>query len=260
MNLDMLAPHQRPPAERALAIECEKRRHIVVYVSGAHAYGFPSPDSDVDLKCVHLMPTRRLVGLAAPKQAADRFEVIDGVDIDYTSNELGPVISGIIAGNGNYIERILGHCAAADSPELHELRPLVRAVLSRKVYRHYAGFARNQFSLAFKDEDVAAKKVLYVLRTALTGIHLMRTRALVTDVRELLDDYRDLGDARALIERKRVGERVTLLAATAERWRDRLAELLDRLDEARDQSLLPVEPENVEPLGEWLLAVRQANW
>lgn len=259
MNLNMLSAHQKPPAERALAVESGKRRHIVVYVSGAHAYGFPSPDSDVDLKCVHIVPTRRLVGLAAPKQAADRFEIIDEVEIDYTSNELGPVISGIIAGNGNYIERVLGHCCAIDSPELHELRPLVRDVLSRKVYRHYSGFARNQLSLAFKGERVAAKKVLYVLRTGLTGIHLLRTRELVTDINELLDDY-DLGDARELIERKRAGERVDLDPDTAERWRGRLADILDQLTAVRAESPLPEEPENVDTLADWLLSVRKANW
>lgn len=259
MNLSMLAPHQQPPTERALKVETEKRRHIVVYVSGAHAYGFPSPDSDVDLKCIHVVPTRRLVGLSAPKQAADRFEVIDEVEIDYTSNELGPVLSGIISGNGNYIERVLGHCCAVDSKELHELRPLVRAVLSRKVYRHYSGFARNQLSLAFKSERVSAKKVLYVLRTGLTGIHLLRTRALVTDIRELLDDY-GLGEARELIEAKRAGERVDLDSETSERWRGRLAGILDTLKSVRASSPLPEEPENVQALGEWLLTVRKANW
>lgn len=259
MNLDMLSPHQVGPTRRALEVECEKRQHIVVYVSGAHAYGFPSPDSDVDLKCVHIAPTRRLVGLAAPKQSADRFEVIDEVEIDYTSNELGPVLSGIISGNGNYIERVLGPCCAIDSAALHELRPLARAVLSRKVYRHYSGFARNQLSLAFKGERVSAKKVLYVLRTGLTGIHLLRTHELVTDIRELLDDY-DLGEARELIDIKRSGERVDLSEDITERWRGRLEGVLEALKRARADSPLPEEPENVDDLAEWLLAARKANW
>ncbi len=32
-------------------------------VSGAHLYGFPSRDSDVDLRGVHLLPAADLVGL-----------------------------------------------------------------------------------------------------------------------------------------------------------------------------------------------------
>ena len=31
------------------------------YVSGAHAYGFPSPDSDFDLKGAHVVPTECLL-------------------------------------------------------------------------------------------------------------------------------------------------------------------------------------------------------
>ena len=32
-------------------------------VSGAHLYGFPSPDSDFDLRGSHVLPVERVVGL-----------------------------------------------------------------------------------------------------------------------------------------------------------------------------------------------------
>ena len=32
-------------------------------ISGAHLYGFPSADSDYDLRGVHLLPLREVVGL-----------------------------------------------------------------------------------------------------------------------------------------------------------------------------------------------------
>lgn len=37
-------------------------------VSGAHLYGFPSRDSDVDLRGVHLLPAADLVGLREPEE------------------------------------------------------------------------------------------------------------------------------------------------------------------------------------------------
>src|SRR5262249_9150420 len=79
-----------------------------IYLSGAHAYGFPSPDSDLDLKCVHVAPTGELVGLEPVSEPADRIVVIDGVELDDDSNELGAVLRGAIQGNGNFLERILG--------------------------------------------------------------------------------------------------------------------------------------------------------
>lgn len=32
-------------------------------ISGAHLYGFPSPDSDYDLRGIHLLPLQDVVGL-----------------------------------------------------------------------------------------------------------------------------------------------------------------------------------------------------
>ena len=35
---------------------------LFVTISGAHLYGFPSPDSDYDLRGVHVLPVREVVG------------------------------------------------------------------------------------------------------------------------------------------------------------------------------------------------------
>ena len=32
-------------------------------ISGAHLYGFPSPDSDFDLRGAHILPLDRIIGL-----------------------------------------------------------------------------------------------------------------------------------------------------------------------------------------------------
>src|SRR3954462_3807698 len=104
-----LSLHQRAIGDRAIAEESAKREHLVVSLSGAHAYGFASPDSDLDLKAIHIAPTRALVGLGHAPSDANRMEVIEGVEIDYTSNELSGALRGMLKGNGNYLERILGH-------------------------------------------------------------------------------------------------------------------------------------------------------
>ena len=36
---------------------------LFVTISGAHLYGFPSPDSDCDLRGVHLLSLERVIGL-----------------------------------------------------------------------------------------------------------------------------------------------------------------------------------------------------
>jgi predicted nucleotidyltransferase len=252
-----LSTHQRAVGDRVIAEEGAKREHIVVYLSGAHAYGFPSPDSDLDLKAIHVAPTSALVGFAPPQPTYDRAEVVDGVEIDFTSNEIAHVLSGILNGNGNFLERVLGRTALSTSPELEELRPLVRAAVSRRVHRHYRGFAANQMKAL--DGQPTIKELLYVLRTALTGTHLLRTGELETNLVTLADAY-DLRDVNELVEAKRAGERTAADPAMIEAWRAKIEEALGRLDTALQRSVLPEEPRGVVALEGWLVALRKSRF
>ena len=102
-------------------------------------------------------------------------------------------------------------------------------------------------------------KLLYVLRTTLTGIHLLETGQLEPDLTRLMDGL-GLSDAAELVERKRAGERVGLDPALLEQWRPRVDGLFAQLDEAHEKSLLPEAPPNESEVREWLLAVRRARF
>jgi uncharacterized protein len=257
-NVDeVLTGDQKRVMARVLQQEEAQREHVVVYLSGAHAYGFPSPDSDLDLKAIHVAKTEDLLGFDVPAPTVDRAEVIDGVEIDYTSNELAHALSGILAGNGNFIERLLGRMVPQTSGLLTDLRPIVQRALSRRVHRHYRGFAQNQ--LRFLEREPTAKKLLYVLRTTLTGIHVLTTGELEADLTRLMDRY-GLADATALVERKRAGERVALESKQLEAWRPRMESLFVALDAARDASMLPEDPPNEEEVRAWLMTVRRTRF
>lgn len=258
---DVLPDEQARVARRVLEEEGESREHIVVLLSGAHAYGFASPDSDLDLKAVHVSPTARLVGLEMAPASRDRMEVIDGVEIDYTSNEIGPVLAGVLGGNGNYIERLLGAPALVESPWMDELRPLVRAALSRRVHRHYAGFAMNQRKVALEEGGTTAKRLLYVLRTALCGSHMLRTGEVVTDIGPLFDTY-GFGEARELVAIKQSGERAALSATEASRFRETVDRAMAMLEEAKPNSVLPEAPSDgaFRALSNWLIELRRLKF
>ena len=249
----LLAPHERDVAARVIAEESARRDHLVVYLSGAHAYGFPSPDSDLDLKAIHVAPTRALLGLDAPATTVDRAEFVEEVEIDYTSNEVGHALRGLLTGNGNFLERVLGATTLDESPLLEGLRPVATRALSRRFHHHYRGFARSQLAALVAGPTV--KRLLYVLRTALTGTHLLRTGRLVTDVNELFDDH-GLPDARELVVRKRAGERTPLDGDVLRVWLARLDALFAALDAARDASPLPDEAPNAAELDAWLVDAR----
>ena len=255
----VLTDVQRGVARAFVAERETERRHLVVYLSGAHAYGFPSPDSDLDLKCVHVAPTRELVGLDLPSEPNDRIEVREGVELDYGSNELAPVLRGCLKGNGNYLERILGTLAlGGDLALLATLRPLVHAVLSRRVAKHYGGFAASQLRLF--DDKPTAKRALYVLRTAATGRCLLATGGLETDVARLAAYLP--AELHELMAIKRTGERQQLEPEHAATWRTRLEAALKDIDRGWPTSVLPAEPppEAVAALDAWLRDVRHDRW
>jgi uncharacterized protein len=245
---------------RAFLAERElERRHLVIYLSGAHAYGFPSPDSDLDLKCVHIAPTRDLVGLDVVQDPNDRIDIVEGVELDYGSNELSPVLRGAIKGNGNYLERILGELSlGGDQVLLAEARAVVKPLLSRRVSKHYGGFAMSQLR-AFDDKPTA-KRALYVLRTAATGRQALAHGDIVTDVARLTDFVPPEIDE--LLAIKQRGERQELDAEQAKVWRTRLVAAIDAIDSAWPTSVLPTDapPAAIEALDAWLREVRRAFW
>ena len=255
--MNVLSEKQNLIATRVLAEEEAKRSHVVIALSGAHAYGFPSPDSDLDLKGIHVLPTSSLVGLHQPTLHVERMEVIEGVEIDYSSNEIGAALASILKGNGNYIERVLGAFPMTESPELEVLAPLVQSALSKRVFDHYRGFAASQKrELATKR---TAKKVLYVLRTALTGIHMLETGEVVTDITRLLDRH-GFSEARALIERKLAGERTELEESEVEAWSATIDRAFSTLAGAREKSVLPDEPTSVKDLEAFLIELRRKRF
>jgi predicted nucleotidyltransferase len=255
----VLTAKQAQIARAFLAERSLERRHLVIYLSGAHAYGFPSPDSDLDLKCVHIAPTRDLVGLDVASDPSDRIDIVDGVELDYGSNELSPVLRGAIKGNGNYLERILGELALdGDRVLLGEARAVVKPLLSRRLSKHYGGFAMSQLR-AFDDKPTA-KRALYVLRTAATGRCALAHGDIVTDVARLSAFLPpEIGELLAI---KQHGERQELEPEHAKVWRTRLAAAIDAIDSAWPSSVLPTDapPAAIEDVDAWLREVRRSHW
>lgn len=250
-----MTPHQQLVAGRFLKEAARAREPLVVALSGAHAYGFPSPDSDLDLKAVHIAPTRALLGLRADCPPVEHTEITEGVELDYSSHEIGMVLGGVLKGNGNFIERILGHLLLVRSPALEELQPLVQASLCKRVHHHYRGFAVNQRREA--DKTRRAKKVLYVLRTTLTGTHLLLTGQLVTDLQELAPLYGfhidDLLDAKSRSEKQALDDDSFDAAVI------RMDSAFGILEAAHDRAILPAEAPNAADLDAWLVRTRLAR-
>ncbi len=56
-------------------------------ISGAHLYGFPSPDSDFDLRGAHILPLDKVVGLETRDETLEDSCVIEGLEMDIVSHD-----------------------------------------------------------------------------------------------------------------------------------------------------------------------------
>ena len=58
-------------------------------ISGAHLYGFPSPDSDYDLRGAQVLPLDSVVGLEVRDETVQDERVLDGLEMDIVSEQGG---------------------------------------------------------------------------------------------------------------------------------------------------------------------------
>lgn len=233
------------------------RELLIAGVTGSHFYGFPSPDSDLDLKGVHVVPTAEIAGLEPPPDTAEWMGVFEDQEVDYTSHEVGFALRLLLKGNGNMLERILSPLQLARSAEQAELVSIAEGAVARSFFRHYGGFFRRKCDDHRAAAHGTAKGLLYVYRAALTGIHLLNTGELVGDVTRLAAEYGFVHVA-DLVALKTTGAELQAVPDAA-RYVDDWPRLEAMLSAARDRSSLPEEPANRPRVADFLLRVRQRH-
>jgi len=209
-------------------------------LSGAHLYGFPSPDSDYDLRGCHVLPARELLGLGRPRETIEVMEVRDGIELDLVTHDARKFFSMVLSRNGYVLEQLFSPLVVVTTPEHEEAVALARTCVTRAHSHHYLGFAKTQWNLLRKKPRV--KQALYLYRVLLTGIHLMRTGDVEANLPRLNDVFR-LPQVPGLIERKTTGTEKGKLEESeiAEHGRE-YARLCLVLEEAAKESALPDEP------------------
>src|SRR5438270_11309149 len=174
---------------------------VFTTISGAHLYGFPSPDSDFDLRGVHVLPLREVVGLQLGPETVEKSGVEDGLEIDLVTHDARKFFGLLLKKNGYVLEQVLSPLVVHTTPEHAELMEIAGHCVTRHHAHHYLGFAETQWRLFQKEDPPHVKPLLYVYRVLLTGIHLMQTGEVQANLKLLNEDFK-LSYIPELIERK----------------------------------------------------------
>ena len=229
---------------------------VFATISGAHLYGFPSPDSDFDLRGVHLLPLRTVISLDEGQQTVEKEGIYDGLEIDLVTHDAAKFFGLMLKRNGYVLEQLLSPLVVFTTPEHEELRAIAPSCITRHHAHHYLGFAATQWKLFEKESPRRVKPLLYTFRVLLTGIHLMKTGEVQANL-GVLNESAKLSYVDELLHRKRTGaEKGVLDGAEVELYRSEYERLTRELEGAYEESKLPEMPTGRDALNDLLIRLR----
>ncbi|MEG4854538.1 nucleotidyltransferase domain-containing protein [Microcoleus sp. B5-D4] len=228
-------------------------------VSGSHLYGFPSADSDFDLRGVHILPLPKVIGLISAEETIEVSEVREGMQLDLVTHDIKKFFELLLKRNGYVLEQLYSPLIVYTTKEHEELKDLASNCITKHHSHHYLGFAQTQWKLFEKERPRRVKPLLYVYRVLLAGIHLMQTGEVEANLVKLNDKFQ-LSYIPDLIERKLAGEEKSVLEDTdIEFYQQERDRLLNILEDASFTSHLPSNPNAKVALSDFLVKVRMSS-
>ncbi|MEM8855627.1 MAG: nucleotidyltransferase domain-containing protein [Pseudomonadota bacterium] len=202
---------RRTICEKLDALQAREGITIVFAVeSGSRAWGFPSPDSDYDVRFVYTRPVEWYLSITPGRDVVEL--PLEG-DLDINGWDLKKALGLILKPNPVLLEWLSSPIRYIwDGPTCDRLIQFSKTIAhNRACLHHYVGLGENTFRTRFGSrEEVALKKYFYLLRPALALrwvrmhpdiIPPMNFRALM----EAVDLPRDLTDPiNQLLEKKRI--------------------------------------------------------
>ncbi len=166
-------PHIRAEIlDRLAAIERDEDVRILFAVeSGSRAWGFPSTDSDYDVRFVYLRPRDWYLRLSPSRDVIE--PPIDGL-MDFAGWDVRKALLLALQSNAGLSEWLESPIIyRADAPAVARLRGVADALMRVDALRwHYLHLGERQWGNLGNQPEVAQKRYLYALRPALMLRHL----------------------------------------------------------------------------------------
>ena len=143
----------------------ENCRILLAVESGSRAWGFPSPDSDYDVRFIYVRPREYYLRLNNGRDVIEK-PINDLLDIN--GWDLDKALKLLHKSNPTVFEWFSSPVVYKDSTFADKFRPIMRRYFSSKSgLWHYLSMADSNYREYLKGEIVRAKKYFYVLRPIL---------------------------------------------------------------------------------------------
>jgi predicted nucleotidyltransferase len=252
-------PSEIPPGAReslATAASDHPCPLLFATIGGAHLYGFPSADSDWDMRGCHVLPAQEVLGLGAPRETIETERDDGGLDLDFVTHDATKFFRLLLRKNGYVLEQLYSPLVISGGERHEELKSIAHGCITRHHAHHYLGFARNQWKLLQKDQPRRIKPLLYFYRVLLSGIHLMRTGEIESNLVQLLEMYPTPGVADLISLKVEGTENEALPSGSEDEHHARGRELRKRLVVASEETDLPGAPTSAAALSDFLVRLR----
>lgn len=229
---------------------------VFATISGAHLYGFASPDSDWDIRGVHVVPSREVLGLFDTNDTVERSTTMP-VEIDLVSHDARKFFTLLLKKNGYVLEQLYSPLVLLSSPEHEELKHIAAGCITRFHSYHYLGFSAGQWAEFGKEQPPRIKPLLYTFRVLLTGIHLMRSGEIEANLVRLNEQFHLPYIDDLIAQKTGGGERSTLTEADLGFYSQEYHRLRAELESSFHHSMLPEAPSCKQELSDLLVRLRE---
>ena len=246
------------PREVSQAVTDHPYPLLFATISGAHLYGFPSRDSDWDIRGVHVLPIREVLGLHETRDTIEQGAKTP-IELDIVTHDAKKFFGLLLKRNGYVLEQLYSPLIVKSSAEHDELKAIATGCVTRFHSHHYLGFAATQWSHFEVEAPPRVKPLLYTFRVLLTGIRLMNSGKIEANLLRLNEEFR-LPYIDELVCRKTQGaEQGVLTESDVGFYSEEYQRLRRELELSSERSVLPESPTCKEELSDLLVRLRERH-
>lgn len=149
--------------------QVEKEKNISILLAcetGSRAWGFPSPDSDYDIRFIYKHEKNWYLSLNDKKDSIER--MFDNNEFDLSGWDLKKSLNLLWKSNPPLLERIQSPIIYISNDKFHKgIKELANSTYSKiATMHHYLSMSKKMYSEIIGQKEVKLKKLFYALRAA----------------------------------------------------------------------------------------------